>query len=155
MFCSLLFFHGRYISLLSPRLPSPPSNEPPFSARSSPHPHRQLSFMAAFPHNHSSLVFKTPPSDHDHPATHHVLAAPVSLPGHGLFVSPISLLSSITKTRSNSASSRNHPSTTATTTTTPGIPHPSPGRVARFPALPSKLCLGPEATDAPSRQCAI
>jgi hypothetical protein len=48
--------------------------------------------MAAFPHNHSSLVFQTPPSDdHHHTASHHLLAAPVSLQGHGPFVSSIYL----------------------------------------------------------------
>lgn len=89
--CSLpaspLFFHGRYISLLSTPFPSPPQpNEPPDSALRSPHTHRVLSFMAAFPHNHSSLVFQTPPSHHNSPS-HHLFAAPVSLQRHGLFVS--------------------------------------------------------------------
>ena len=85
---SLLFFHGRYISLLSSAFPSPPYNEPPFPAVRSPHPHRVLSFMATFPLNHSSLVFKTPSPDHDNFATHNLLAAPVSLQRHGLFVYP-------------------------------------------------------------------
>jgi hypothetical protein len=71
--------HGRYISLLSSAFPSPPSyNEPPFPALRSSHPHRVLSFMAAF--HHSSLVFQTPPPDHDHFATH---PASVSLQRHG------------------------------------------------------------------------
>jgi hypothetical protein len=95
--CSLpaspLFFHGRYISLLSVPFPTPPPpNEPPDSTLRSPHPHRVLSFMAAFPHNHSSLVFQTPPS-YDHSASHHLFATPVSLQRRGLFVSSIYLSS--------------------------------------------------------------
>ena len=52
--------------------------------------------MAAFPHDHSSLVFKTPPPDDDHFATDYLLAAPVSLQRHGLFVF-LSLLPFITQ----------------------------------------------------------
>lgn len=151
--CSLpaspLFFHGRYISLLSNPFPAPPPpNEPPVSTLRSPHPHRVLSVMAAFPHNHSSLVFQTPPSDHDrdHSASHYLFAAPVSLQGHSLFVSSIYLSFSSLKLLSNSASSCNHPSTT----TTPSIARAFLGRVASLLTLHG---LGPEASDAPSREC--
>lgn len=84
---SLLFFHGRYISLPSSTFPSLPRHEPPVSTLRSPQHRRLLSFMATFPHNHSSLVFKTSPSLDDHITTHHVLTTPVSVQGQGLSVS--------------------------------------------------------------------
>lgn len=84
---SLLFFHGRYISLPSSTFPSLPRHEPPVSTlRSTQHRH-VLSFMATFPHNHSSLVFKTSSPHNDHVTTHHVFTTPVSVQRHGLFVS--------------------------------------------------------------------
>jgi hypothetical protein len=88
---SLLFFHGRYISLLSSPFTPLPRHEPPVFALRSPQHRRDLSFMApTLPRNHSSLVFKTPPPDDDHFATHHVVTTPVSVQGHGSFVSSLS-----------------------------------------------------------------
>ena len=90
---SLLFFHGRYISLPSSTFPSLPHHEPPVSTLRSPQHRRVLSFMATFPHNHSSLVFKTPPPHNDHITSHHAPTTPVSVQRHGLFV-PLSCFSS-------------------------------------------------------------
>lgn len=88
---SLLFFHGRYISLLSSPFAPLPRHEPPVFALRSPQHRRVLSFMApTLPRNHSSLVFKTPPPDNDHFATHHIVTTPVSVQGHGSFVSSLS-----------------------------------------------------------------
>jgi len=91
--------HGRYISLPSSTFPSLPHHEPPVSTLRSPQHRRVLSFMATFPHNHSSLVFKTPPPHNDHITTHHVLTTPVSVQRHGLFV-PLSSFSSSFLTQS-------------------------------------------------------
>ena len=52
--------------------------------------------MAAFPHNHSSVVLQTS-SSHHHPASHHLLAEAVSLQRHGPFVSISPSSSFITK----------------------------------------------------------
>lgn len=89
----LLFFHGRYISLPSSTFPSLPRHEPPVSTLRSPQHRRLLSFMATFPHDNSSLVFKTSPSLDDHITTHHVLTTPVSVQRCGLFVSAFSFSS--------------------------------------------------------------